>query len=245
MGIQNRKCTMRAWFIPSAALVILLGGCASDKLIGRPDLTIVSEGVFPPPTRQDLILQQRSYVIGPFDKVSVDVYGVPDLSRTIQVDAAGQIAMPLIGTIKAAGKTPEELSSLIREQLVGRYVRDPQVTVNTDTINQSITVMGAVETPGQYPVTGRMTLLRAIASAKGTTQYVKENYIVVFRQVDNKSMAALYDIRAIRQGLYADPEVYANDLVLVGESGAARSFATFIQSGAVLVTPLIAIIQRL
>ena len=221
----------------------LLSGCGGDNLVGRPDLQIVTTGDFPAPTRQDLILQQRAYVVGPFDKLSVDVFGAADLSRVVQVDANGQIALPLVGAIDAAGKTPAELSASVSDRLRGRYVRNPQVTVNAETISQTYTVDGQVDTPGNYPLTGRMTLIKAVASAKGLNAYARSDYIVVFRQVNNKHMAALYDLRAIRQGIYPDPEIFANDVILVGESRGSRLFSQVLASGALLTAPLVAILQ--
>lgn len=224
--------------------VLSLAACATgNKLVGRPDLQIVQGTELPPPGTQDLILEQRAYIVGPFDRVSVDVYGVPDLSRTVQVDASGTISLPLVGIVEAAGKTPTQLSDMIADRLRNRYVRDPQVTVNADTVNQMITVDGQVEEPGLYPVAGRMTLMRAVAQAKGMTEFASSNYVVVFRRVNNQQMAALYDVRGIRQGLYADPEVFANDVVYVGEDGGRRIFQNVIQSSALLTAPLIALLQ--
>lgn len=233
------------WWMASAALAAFsLSGCASEKLVGRPDLAIVNGTELPAPALKDLILEQRAYVIGPFDKVEVDVYGVPELSRTVQVDASGTIAVPLVGTIVASGKTTSQLADTIADRLRGKYIRSPQVTVNADTISQMITVDGQVQKPGQYPVTGRMTLIRAIARAEGTTDFANTSYVVVFRRVGGQDMAALYDIRAIRQGIYPDPEVYANDVVSVGESNGRRIFQAVIQGGALLTAPVIALISR-
>ncbi|MGW8138564.1 polysaccharide biosynthesis/export family protein (plasmid) [Sphingomonas zeae] len=229
----------------SAALAAFsLSGCASEKLVGRPDLTIVDGTELPAPALKDLILEQRAYVIGPFDKVEVDVYGVPELSRTVQVDASGTIAVPLVGTIVASGKTTSQLADTIADRLRGKYIRSPQVTVNADTISQMITVDGQVQKPGQYPVTGRMTLIRAVARAEGTTDFANTSYVVVFRRVGGQDMAALYDIRAIRQGIYPDPEVYANDVISVGESNGRRVFQAVIQGGALLTAPVVALISR-
>ncbi|WP_262504082.1 polysaccharide biosynthesis/export family protein [Sphingosinithalassobacter sp. CS137] len=224
-------------------MLVMLSGCSSYKLIGREDLQVVSGGELPAPTRQDLILEQRSYVIGPFDKVTVDVYGVPELKQTVTVDASGVISLPLAGTVVAAGKTPSELADAIADQLRGRHLRDPQVIVNTDTVNQMITVDGEVQQPGLYPVTGRMTLLRTIATARGLSQFANSSYVVVFRHVADQDMAALYDLRAIRQGIYPDPEVYANDVVVVGESAGRRVFSNVISGSALLSAPLIALLQ--
>jgi polysaccharide export outer membrane protein len=114
----------------------------------------------------------------------------------------------------------------------------------TETVSQVITVDGEVTEPGVYPVVGRMTLMRAIARAKGLTEFARANHVVVFRQVGGQQMAALYDLRAIRQGLYDDPEVFANDVVTVGESRARRIFRDVIQSGGLLTAPIIALLQQ-
>lgn len=221
-----------------------LAGCATPKFVGRSDLQLVSSGQLPPPARQDLLLQQRSYLIGPLDKVTIDVYGVAELSRTANVAADGTLSLPLVGTIEAMGRSSTQLAEMIASKLRGRYVRDPQVTVNVDTVSQTITVDGEVGKPGLYPVTGRLTLLRAIAQAEGAGEFADLSYVVVYRQVNNQQMAALYDVRAIRQGMYADPEVYANDFVLVSEDRGARTFRTFLQGSGLLVAPLVALIQR-
>jgi polysaccharide export outer membrane protein len=199
----------------------------------------------PPPTRSDITTAARPYLIGPFDQVSIDVFGVPELSREVQADASGRISLPLVGAIEASGKTPAELATLIENRLRGQFVRNPQVSVNlTETVSQVITVDGEVREPGQYPVVGRMTLLRAVARARGVTEYARQTHVVVFREVGGQQMAALYDLRAIRQGLYEDPEVYASDIVTVGESQARRLFRDAIQGSSLLVTPLVALLQR-
>lgn len=221
-----------------------LAGCSTPKFVGRPDLKLVESAELPPPARQDLLLQQRSYLIGPLDKVTIDVYGVSEISRTTQVAADGTLSLPLVGTIQAMGRSSTELAKMIADRLRGRYVRDPQVTVNVDTVNQTITVDGEVSKPGLYPVNGRLTLMRAIAQAQGASEFANLSYVTVFRQVDNQQMAALYDVRAIRLGMYADPEVYANDFVLVSEDRGARTFRTLLQGSGVLAAPLVALLQR-
>ncbi len=227
----------------AAGFIAALTGCAGDKFVGRPELQTITQGDLPPPDRSDLIVERRSYVVGPFDRVSIEVYGVPELSRTLSVDANGSINLPLVGSVQAAGKTTSEIGADVAADLRGKYLRDPQVTVNTETVNQTITVDGQVERPGLYPVTGRMTLVRAVATAQGLSEFASANHVVVFRQVNGQQMAALYDLRAIRRGMYPDPEVYANDVVSVGESGTARAFQRIVASSAFLAAPLTAIIR--
>ena len=133
--------------------------------------------------------------------------------------------MPLVGTVVAGGKTPGEVSAAIAAKLSGRYIRNPQVTVNVKkAVGQTVTVDGAVRDPGVYPVLGRMTLQQAIASAKGAADLANLDNVVVFRRVDNRQMAALYSLKQIRAGRLGDPQIYGNDIVVVGENATRRFF---------------------
>lgn len=223
---------------------LILSACSSgDRLVGRPGMQVLQQTALPEPSRQDLILERRAYVIGPLDKITVDVYGVEELTRSVQVDASGEIALPLVGTVTAAGKTPLELANIVSTKLKARYVRDPQVTVSVDTGAQTVAIDGQVNTPGLYPVVGRMTLMRAIASAKGLADFAQPSYVVVYRRVNGQEMAALYDLRAIRNGIYADPDIFANDIVYVGEDSKRRVFEKVISSGVLLAAPLVTLLR--
>jgi polysaccharide export outer membrane protein len=199
----------------------------------------------PPPTGADLMAATTPYRIGPLDKLNIAVFGVPELSGTFQADAAGRLSMPLIGEIDASGATPRELAAKIDGQLRGNYVRDPQVTVNLqETVSQVFTVDGQVTQPGSYPVIGNMTLMRAVATAKGASEYARLDDVVVFRTVNGKPLAALYNLGAIRRGVYADPKIFASDIVVVGDSKARRMFQQFLQVAPLLTTPIILALQR-
>ena len=87
--------------------------------------------------------------------------------------------------------------------------------------------------------------MRAIANAKGAAEYARLDDVVVFRSVNGKKMAALYNLTAIRKGLYPDPRIYANDIVVVGDSKARRMFQQFIQMFPLLSTPLVVGVERL
>lgn len=227
-------------------LVAALSGCASRApLQSTSQLTVVpGESALPMPNRTDLVYPDRIALIGPLDTISLDVFGVPELSRPIQVDSSGRISVPLIGTLDAGGKTPAELANEIRAALVGRYVRNPDVSVNINSsVSQVVTVDGQVIEPGLYPVTNQMTLLRAVASAKGLTEFAKQDDIVILRTVDGRKMAGLYNIGAIRRGAYPDPAIYANDVIVVGDSPQRRLFRDLIGVAPLLASPLIAILQ--
>lgn len=225
---------------------LALGGCGAHMpLQSTEHLTVLRDQALPAPVRGDLVAQDRESLIGPLDTIVVEVFNVPDLSREIQVDSGGRITMPLIGTIDARGKTAVELARIIETALSGRYVRNPEVTVNVkSSVSQVVTVDGEVTEPGLYPVTNQMTLERAIASAKGLSEFAKLDDVVILRTVDNKRMAGLYNLTAIRRGYYADPAIYPNDVILVGDSPARRLFKDFVSVTPLLATPLVALIQR-
>ena len=114
------------------------------------------------------------YRIGPLDELAVEVFGAPDLKRDGEVDGAGNISLPLVGNVAVGGKTPQEAGLVIANALRGKYLKDPQVTITIVKANpRTFTVDGAVTQPGVYPVTGRMTLQQAIASARGAGNIAK------------------------------------------------------------------------
>lgn len=232
--------------IPVLCLALAAASCgAPEPLRSNGSLTVVQgTTVLPSPERADLTAADRPALIGPLDTIQVDVFGIPDLDREMQVDASGRIAMPLAGTIDARGKTAEELANAIEGALKAHYVRDPQVTVNIkSSVSQVVTVDGQVVEPGLYPVTNQMTLMRVIASAKGLSEFARQQDVVILRTVGKQRMAGLYDISAIRRGAYDDPPVYANDVVIVGDSPQRRLFRDFVSLSPILAAPLIAILQ--
>jgi polysaccharide export outer membrane protein len=230
---------------------VLVSGCAGNGKPGlaaaveSPKVTITGADSLPPPTISDTLEDRRAYLIGPSDKIAIDVYGIPELSRELQVDSAGDISVPLVGTVLAAGLSPAQLSDEIEKGLRRHYFRNPDVTVSVKEVSsQNYTIDGEVSTPGLYPIVGKMSLMRAVASAKGATEFAKLEDVVVFRTVSGQRMAALFNVRQIRRGVYNDPDIYANDVIVVGNSQARRIFRDVITASPLLAGPLIAILQR-
>lgn len=227
------------------AVACLVGCAGTPPPQSSAQLTVLSDSrELPAPIREDLTAADRPALIGPLDTIAVDVFNVPDLSREMQVDASGRISMPLIGTIDARGKTAGELAGAIEDALRGRYIRAPQVTINIkSSVSQVVTVDGEVKEPGLYPVTNQMTLMRVIASARGLSEFAKQEQVVILRTVDNQRMAGLYDLGAIRRGAYVDPPIYANDVVVVGDSPMRRLFRDVVSLAPLLAAPLVAIVR--
>lgn len=227
-------------------LALCLAACGGrEPLVSTERLTVVANTVaLPPPNRADLTAADRPALIGPLDTIQVDVFNVPDLTRELQVDAGGRISMPLVGTLDARGKTADELSRSIEQSLRGRYVRNPEVTINIkSSVSQVVTVDGQVVEPGLYPVTNQMTLMRAIASAKGMSEFARQDDVVILRTVEGHRMAGLYNMAAIRRGAYDDPAIYANDVIVVGDSPQRRMFKDIVSLTPLLAAPLIAVLQ--
>lgn len=236
---------MRFYLAICTAVLFMVTACVhTEPLRPAPGLTIVNDNALPEPARADLSAGDRPSLIGPLDVIDVEVFGVQDLSRELQVDLGGQIVMPLIGQIDARGKTPGELASRIAALLRGRYVRNPDVTINVkSSVSQNVTVDGQVQQPGLYPVTNQTTLMRAIASAKGMSEFANLEDVVILRTVNGQRMAALYNIGAVRRGAYPDPPIFANDVVIVGDSPTRRLFRDIVSTAPLIAAPLVAVIQ--
>lgn len=235
-------------YLTLGVFALSLSACAQSgpKQIGGPSgVTAVAATEMPAPTQTDFSVSTGSYAIGPMDKLVIDVFGVEELAKLeVQVDAGGRVSFPLAGSIQTAGKSPSELESVIAQRLREKYIRNPQVTVNIlESNSQSVTVDGQVTQPGIYPIIGKMSLMRAVASAKGTSEDAKLEEVVVFRTVNGQRMAALYNLKAIRDGLYNDPEIYTNDIVIVGDSPERRRIREALQIVPALATPIIVLLQ--
>jgi polysaccharide export outer membrane protein len=162
--------------------------------------------------------------------LGVTVFGERDLSTDqAQVDAAGNLALPLIGPMVAAGKTSPALAAEIRQRL-SKYIVDPQVSILVlASVSQRVIVQGSVNQAGVYPIQGRTTLLEMLAMARGTSNVSDERRVAVFRTVDDQRMGAMFDVAAINRGEMPDPELLNGDVVVVGHSarrGAWRDFLT-------------------
>lgn len=233
-------------FFAFGIVLATLSACGNKAPIASTGVVELAESSsLPQPSAADYRRNRSAYLAGPLDQVRIEVLGVGELSREIQIDASGQFEFPLIGTIDASGKSPSEIAREIERRLAGQYVRDPQVTVNLlETVSQNVTVDGEVVTPGLYPVTNNMTLMRAVASAEGLDEFADVEDVVVFRTVGGQRYAALYNLGAIRRGNYEDPEIFANDIVVVGDSNSRKLFDTILSAAPLITTPILILLRN-
>jgi protein involved in polysaccharide export with SLBB domain len=118
------------------------------------------------------------YRLGPGDKVSLVVYGEPDLSRTYEVGSDGNIEVPFIGLTKAAGLSIDELSSMVRMQLGNGYLRNPAVAGGI-VAYRPFYIHGEVNRPGEYSYRAGLTLDGAVALAGGYTYRARRGYVFI------------------------------------------------------------------
>ncbi len=210
---------------------LLLAGCSSAP-VHNPNFT--DNEALPPPdttTASGAYEGGSDYRIGAQDLLTVSVYGIDDLSRDVRVNSNGQISLPLIGGVMAGGKTIPELEKDIGNKLKNGYLQDPQVSVFVkEFTSQQVTLEGELKKPGIYPLTGKTSLLQAIALAQGLDDLADLHGVTVFRTIDGKRMGAVYDIAQVRAGNAPDPEIYGDDVVVVEKSGSRSIFREFIRS---------------
>ena len=231
---------MRFRFFSLLAFTGFLSACAIDRSIGlAPEIEVTSLETLPAPTGE------ISYLIGPQEKLAIEVVGAASLSGTYLTDIDGKLAFPLIGLVDIAGKSPAEASMIIADRLRGQYLLDPQVRVIPQEFPvPSISVGGQVKKPGSYPAVGRQTLLRAVNQAEGMTDFARVDDVLVFRTVADQRYIGAYNIAAIQRGNYPDPVLYPNDIVVVGDSPERRRLETFLRLLPGFTTAAVLLITR-
>lgn len=224
---------------------VLVSACASlgdlSLTVANDRMSVVDLSELPPPSGVDVSIADRGYRIGPFDKLVVDVFQVPELSdKQVQAAADGAIAFPLIGSVEAVGMTTDELAAMVAARLRESFVKNPQVTVSLQqTVSQVVTIDGDVNEPGLYPVVGRMTLRKAIASARGAKATARLGRVAIYRKVNDQDMAAVYNLTAIYRGNYPDPEIFAGDMIVVGSGQTGRIFKGLKAHASLMSAPLV------
>ncbi len=174
----------------SLGLFLLLIGLTS--LAGCANAPAVKDGYHP-----ELV---SAYHLDAGDRVRVIVFGQTDLSNTYIVDQAGNLSMPLIGTVPARGRSTAEIETAVAQRLRKGYIRNPDVSVEIDRYRPFF-VMGEVTAAGQYPYVPGMTVQQAVAIAGGFTPRADVYSVQVTRSVDGEIGTAMLPLAdAIRPG---------------------------------------------
>jgi polysaccharide export outer membrane protein len=123
----------------------------------------------------------EGYTVGPTDVLRINVWREPELSLDVTVRLDGMITVPLLGDVRAAGRPPSEIAQSIT-QGVKRFVENARVSVAVAQASSArVFVVGRIARPGEFPLTGGMTVLQALALAGGLTEFAKADSIAVVR----------------------------------------------------------------
>jgi polysaccharide export outer membrane protein len=161
--------------------------------------------------------QEGEYLLRPGDVVQVFVWKEPELTRDATVRLDGRITMPLLGDIEASGRTPQELGNDLANRLQ-KLLENPVVTVSLAQPNSSrFFVIGMVNQPGGFPLTGRVTVLQALALAGGFKDYAKTDKILIIRGTSGPPTATPFNYKKIEDGsdLAQNAVLRAGDTILV------------------------------
>lgn len=150
---------------------------------------------------------EADYKIGPQDTIRIDVWKEPDISRTIPVRPDGKISLPLLNDVQASGLTAMQLAASLRESLT-KYLTNPQVTVTVTEINsRRVYLTGEVSHAGALPLLPNMTVLQALSSAGGFTQFAKLKNIYVLRNEDGKQVKHPFNYKEVVKGKLAEQNI--------------------------------------
>ncbi len=162
-------------------------------------------------------LNDAEYKIGPQDVLRIDVWKEAEVSRAVPVRPDGKISLPLLNDVQAAGLTPMQLSTVIADGLK-KFMNDPQVTVSVSEINsRRIYVTGEVARAGAFPLLPNMTVLQALSSSGGFTQFAKLKNIYVLRIEYGKQMKLPFNYKDAVNGKRPDQNVLlqSGDVIVV------------------------------
>ncbi|HSV44848.1 MAG TPA: polysaccharide biosynthesis/export family protein, partial [Ramlibacter sp.] len=176
-----------------------------------------------PAIQTPLVSLAKDYRVGPNDLLDIEIPDLDAQKRTVRVNAAGAISLPLVGSVVVAGLSAQQVEALIAGRYREKYLQNPQVSVFIkEFTTERITVEGAVAKPGIYPLTGQITLLRALALAGGFGQIADSNEVMLFRVNDGVRQVAVFDVDKIRAGKSDDPAIKGDDLIVVQRDNSRR-----------------------
>jgi polysaccharide export outer membrane protein len=159
---------------------------------------------------------QDAYVLGPGDTIDVVVYGEADLSRSVTVKPDGAVSLPLLGEVKAAGKTTKQFADeLVR--LYSKYLKQPSITVTVREFRvDRIYILGQVARPGEYQLRVTTGIMELLASAGGPTNRADLAKVVVIRGKMEAMQLNLLEAFATNRS--PDVKLLAGDVLFIPET---------------------------
>lgn len=196
---------MKAVGLTILAAVTLALAAPGDRAGAAPQTTRESQGE---------ASSTQGHTIGPADVLQITVWKEPDLTREVTVRFDGMITLPLIGDVKAVGQTPPELAEALGKEL-SRFVELPRVSVAVlQATSARFFVIGQVGRSGEFPLSGRTTLLQALALAGGFREFAKTDDIVIVRR-DQTLVRVNYKRIADGSDISQNVELFPGDTIVV------------------------------
>ncbi|GAC1574829.1 MAG: polysaccharide biosynthesis/export family protein [Polyangiales bacterium] len=162
----------------------------------------------------------QTSALGGDDIIEVLVYDEPSMSKTFKVAPDGTIDFPLVGTVEVEGKEAQEVALLLRDRLRdGKILKNPQVSVSVKEVNsKKFAVFGQVQKPGQFPMSGGMTVMQAISLAGGFTALADQDRVTLNRRASKtKVLRVVFSVAAMRDGKINDVPLQAGDTIYIEE----------------------------
>jgi polysaccharide biosynthesis/export protein len=160
------------------------------------------------------------YKISSLDILQVAVFQVPDLNRTVRVDEAGFVSLPLVGQVPVRGKTMLQAQEDITARYGKSYLQSPQVSLSLVKSSQRVTVSGAVRSPTVLNLDTPLTLSMAIAQSGGTNDIANSERIHIARITGEQVDDSVFDLKEIQAGKAPNPALRGGDIVVVEDSTA-------------------------
>jgi len=213
-GANMRSHMKLAHLILAVLIATGINAPASDQ--AKSKVSDQTNSQTPAPVEAEV--QPDGYVIGEDDVLAVNVWKEPEISRSVPVRPDGKISLPLIGDLRASGRTPVQLQDDIKRQLLN-YLSDPEVSVIVqEAKSQKFNILGEVERPGSYVLSRSMTVLDAIALAGGFRDFAKTSKVYVLRVNADGSRACIpFNYKEVIRGrkLSQNVELETHDTVVV------------------------------
>jgi polysaccharide biosynthesis/export protein len=206
-GRSSVRVWCRRWI--AAGLAAVLGGCAGPAA-NRP------------PAPPNAGIENYSYIIGPGDTLNILVARNPELSMSVPVRPDGKISAPLVDEMVAQGKTSVQLAREL-EKALGKYVRDPVVTIVVTNVvgsySEQIRVVGEAARPQFLPYRQKMTLLDVMISVGGLTDFAAGNRAILLRTTEANKQYSVR-LRDLLKGgdLSANVEMRPGDVLIIPQS---------------------------
>lgn len=138
--------------------------------------------------------------IGVSDVLTISVWKNPDLSAQVPVRPDGKIALPLVGEVKAADLTPDELRQDLNTRFTS-FVTAPTISVVVNEINSmKVFIVGEVRNPGSYDIIQPTRLMQALAMAGGLSEYADKSDILILRQQGSTEKRIILSVKGITNG---------------------------------------------